>query len=408
VKLPACGRAAGKVILLGEHAVVYGRPALAAGLALGLEVEVKAGKGAARVVTDRPEVEADSRPLHLVKEAAAVVGIPPRDLVVSIRSELPPGAGLGSSAALSVAVLRALADAVGRSLGRDEELGLGRRLEAIFHGHPSGVAAAAAALGGCFRFVRGDPPTITPLRPARAIPLVVALARRPRSTGAAVGGLRARWRRTARVTSGSSMRSGRRRRGAHAALAGDLAALGRAFDQNQALLVELGVSAPEVDELVSAARAAGALGAKLTGGGAGGAVLALAPRPSVSSPHCARATWTRWSWRWRHDGDPSRARREREPGGREPRGARDAGDRARHAVAGRDAARARLLARAARGERDHGGGVRLLQPPARPREARPGPPDGRAHARAPAGRRELAAVPRWARQHRRRSRRTSP
>ena len=109
MNLPARGRAAGKVILLGEHAVVYGRPALAAGLALGLEVEVRSEKGPARVESDRPGMEADSRPLHLVKEAAAALHVAPRDLVVSIRSELPPGAGLGSSAALSVAVLRALA-----------------------------------------------------------------------------------------------------------------------------------------------------------------------------------------------------------------------------------------------------------------------------------------------------------
>src|SRR5205814_9968055 len=67
--------------------------------------------------------------------------------------------------------------------------------------------------------------------------------------------------------------------GARAAEVGDLAALGRAFDENQALLEALGVSAPEVEALAAAARGAGALGAKLTGGGAGGAVIALAAEP---------------------------------------------------------------------------------------------------------------------------------
>ena len=281
MNLPARGRAAGKVILLGEHAVVYGRPALAAGLALGLEVEVRSEKGPARVETDRPGMEADSRPLHLLKEAAAALHVAPRDLVVSIRSELPPGAGLGSSAALSVALLRALASATGRTLRADDELALGRRLEAIFHGHPSGIDPAAAALGGCFRFVRGEPPSITPLRPARPLPLVVALGRRPRSTGAAVGGLRSRWEanrtRYERLFDavGAVVADG-----ARAAETGDLAALGAAFDRNQTLLVELGVSAADVDELVTVAREAGALGAKLTGGGTGGAVLALAPDPA--------------------------------------------------------------------------------------------------------------------------------
>ena len=280
MKLPARGRAAGKVILLGEHAVVYGRPALAAGLALGLEVQVRAGEGAARVESDHTELLADERPLRLVEEAAAALGLAPRGFVAQIRSALPPGAGLGSSAALAIAVLRALAEAAGRRLTGDDELALGRRLEAIFHGHPSGIDPAAAALGTCFRFVRGEPPTITPLRTVRSLPLVIALGRGARSTGAAVIGLRARWEadraRHERVFDEIATVVDA---GARAAECGDLAALGRAFDQNQELLAALGVSAPEVERVAAAAHAAGALGAKLTGGGAGGAVIALATDP---------------------------------------------------------------------------------------------------------------------------------
>jgi mevalonate kinase len=280
VNLPARGRAAGKVILLGEHAVVYGRPALAAGLAIGLEVEVTAATGPARLASDRPELADDPRPDRLVRDAAAALGLEARDFVVRVRSELPAGAGLGSSAALAVALLRALARVAGRSLARDEELALGRRLEAIFHGHPSGIDPAAAALGGCFRFVRGEPPAITPLRPGRPLPLVIALGARPRSTGAAVTGLRERWEaegaRHERLFDEVAVVV---EHGARAVEAGDLAALGRAFDRNQELLTDLGVSAPEVEALARAARAAGALGAKLTGGGAGGAVLALAAEP---------------------------------------------------------------------------------------------------------------------------------
>jgi len=279
VNLPARGRAAGKVILLGEHGVVYGRPALAAGLALGLEAEVRGGTGPLRLESDR-SID-DPRPARLVEEAATALAIEPRDLVVRVRSELPAGVGLGSSAALAVAVLRALAAAAGRTLARDEELALGRRLEAIFHGQSSGIDPAAAALGGgCFRFVRGEPPLITPLAAGAPLPLVVAFGERPRRTGAAVGALRARW---------EAERTRHERlfdeiaavveAGAHAVRAGDLAALGRCFDENQALLAVLGVSAPEVEALARAARRAGALGAKLTGGGAGGAVVALAPEP---------------------------------------------------------------------------------------------------------------------------------
>jgi len=276
VNLPARGRAVGKVILLGEHAVVYGRPALAAGLGIGLEVEVREGQGPA-VESD---VTDDGRARRLVEEAATLVGLDPSRLVARVRSELPAGAGLGSSAALSIAVLRALARAAGRRLSTDEELAHGRRLEAIFHGHPSGIDPAAAALGTCFRFVRGEPPEIRPLRLLWPVPLVIALGERPRSTGVAVGGLRARWE-------GERARHERLfdeiatvvEAGARDAVVGDIAALGRAFTANQCLLRALGVSAPAVEELVEAAEAAGALGAKLTGGGAGGAVIAVAAEP---------------------------------------------------------------------------------------------------------------------------------
>jgi hydroxymethylglutaryl-CoA reductase len=278
VNLPARGRAAGKVILLGEHAVVYGRPALAASLSVGLEVEVTRGSGALRIESDRPELTSDPRPGVLAHQAAEALGLAPVDLVLRVRSELPAGVGLGSSAALAVGVLRALAAAAGRQLGRDEELALGRRLEAVFHGTPSGIDPAAALLGsGCFRFVRGDPPTITPIRVARPIPLLVVLAGPARSTGAAVAGLRARWEadrpRYDRLFDevGATVEAG-----TDAIERGDLAALGRAFDQNQALLETLGVSAPEVEAVAAATRDAGALGAKLTGGGAGGAVIAVA------------------------------------------------------------------------------------------------------------------------------------
>jgi len=288
----ARGRAGGKVILLGEHAVVYGRPAVAAGLPLGLEVEVTEGEGPA-VASDDQAMTADPRPRELVALAASLLGLDAARIVLRVRSELPAGRGLGSSAALAVATLRALATLAGTRLERSAELDAGRRLEAVFHGTPSGIDPAAAALGTCFRFMRGDPPSVTPLRPARPLPLVVAFGDRPRSTGAAVGGLRARWesdreRHDALFDAVAAVVE----RGARAMVAGDLAGLGHAFDDNQALLELLGVSSDEIAELVTAARQAGALGAKLTGGGAGGAVIALAADPEHVAARLGREGWT--------------------------------------------------------------------------------------------------------------------
>jgi mevalonate kinase len=294
VNLPARGRAAGKVILLGEHAVVYGRPALAATLALGIEVTAVRGPGGLRLESDRPELAGDQRSWQLAAEAAAALGIEPSGLVLRVCSELPPGAGLGSSAALAVAMLRALATAAGRRLAAPEELALGRRLERIFHGESSGIDPAAAALpgGGCFHFVRGEPPAVRPLRLGRPLPLVVALGETRRSTGAAVGGLRARWEADRPRYEGLlDAVAAVVEAGTEAAERGELHALGEALDRNQALLEELGVSAPEVEVLVAAARRGGALGAKLTGGGAGGAVIALGgdPEPLAAALRAAGA-----------------------------------------------------------------------------------------------------------------------
>jgi mevalonate kinase len=270
---PAHGRAGGKVILLGEHVVVYGRPALATGLPLAVDATVDLGAGP-RLIS---EAGGDPRTTRLVAEAARAFGLDPSKVVVHVRSDVPLGRGLGSSAALSVAVLRAMAGAAGRMLDVPATLRLGRELEGVFHGTPSGVDPAAAALGTCFRFVRGEPPTVTPIALGRPLRLVIAYGERARSTGSAVGALRERWERDRdRYDALFDEATTVVEQGIAAAERGDLRALGAAFDRNQAVLEALGVSHDDVERLVTAARAAGALGAKLTGGGAGGAIVALA------------------------------------------------------------------------------------------------------------------------------------
>lgn len=296
MNLPAHGDAGGKVILLGEHAVVYGRPALVAGVPLRLSVDLQAGVGP-RVDSDA--VRDDDRPVQLLRAAARHFGIDAGELVATVRSALPPGAGFGSSAALVIATVRAVAAAAGTTLSGKALLRLGRELEATFHGQSSGVDPAAAALGGCFWYALAshaavggvpahrdasddvEPPCVGSVPLPRPLSLVVARATGPRRTGAAVGGLRERWTadrprydalfdRVAAIVA----------RGTAALASGDLPALGRAFDDNQAVLAELGVSSPAIDDLVAVARRAGAFGAKLTGGGAGGAVIALAADPT--------------------------------------------------------------------------------------------------------------------------------
>jgi mevalonate kinase len=282
---PAQGRAGGKVILLGEHVVVYGRPALAAGIPLGVDAVLEEGAGP-RLVSDEPD---DGRGARLVAGVVREMGLDPTATVVRVRSTLPAGRGLGSSAALSIAVLRAAAAAAGRDLDTADELALGRRFEAIFHGTSSGIDPAAAALGTCFRFVRGEPPIVTPIVPGSRVGLVIAFGGAARSTGAIVDGLRARRQRDAdRYERVFDEVAAVVDDGVRALERGDRTALGAAFDRNQELLDVLGVSSPEVETIVRAARRAGARGAKLTGGGGGGAVIAVADDPEGVASRLAR------------------------------------------------------------------------------------------------------------------------
>src|SRR5688572_11474982 len=133
-------RAPGKVILLGEHAVVYGHPALAGALGRGVTVEVRPGRTlrvpAWGVDVSPGEASPLGRAYAAILEKFALCE-PPCGLEAAF--DLPAGAGLGSSAALSVAIARALGEATGRALTRAEELECAMAAETVFHGRASGI-----------------------------------------------------------------------------------------------------------------------------------------------------------------------------------------------------------------------------------------------------------------------------
>ncbi|HSY40555.1 MAG TPA: mevalonate kinase [Polyangia bacterium] len=269
----------GKVILVGEHAVVHGHAALAAGLSTGIAVEARAGRtsGASRLRVPAWSLEAsagDGTPVGRALEAIVRrIEAPVLDFVAD--AQIPSRAGLGSSAALSVAVARAAAAAVGRADATDAIDAAVMAAEEVFHGTPSGIDAAAAKSGVTGRFTRAT--GWHPVPVLQKITICVGLSGRPRDTAAqvaAVGRLRARLS----VAEDMLALLGRLADDAGVALAkGDVDGLGRIMDAAHGLLSALRLSSPELDTLVHAARAAGAVGAKLTGAGGGGAVIALAP-----------------------------------------------------------------------------------------------------------------------------------
>jgi len=266
-----CSAAPGKVILLGEHAVVYGRTALAASIDRYVEVVVT---GVGRASQHNTVGARHAVPLLALERAAELTGLDPASITVTVAADLPAGVGLGSSAALSVALIRALAKFAGQP--RSDALVCARafEIEKIFHGFPSGIDNTVVTYGGLIAFRRED--FVKPLATARPVPLVIALGRAPRETQKAVRGLRDRWERSPALYEPLFDEIDRLvNEAARAIAAGDLPTLGVLMNANHRLLQRLAVSTGELDEMVALARDSGASGAKLTGGGGGGAVICL-------------------------------------------------------------------------------------------------------------------------------------
>lgn len=264
-------RASGKVILLGEHAVVYGVPAIAAGIERGAEARASAAHEASLVIAGRT-VRADDE-MDLARAFRALLAVLGAGAVrVEARSDLPLGAGLGSSAAIAVAVARAVCEHANLDEALVPEAALA--FERIFHGNPSGIDTAAAQLGGCLWYTREG--GAQPIRLARSLELVVAIAGPSASTKSMVEAVARQREQRPEVFQKSLAGVEALVKNARLALeAGDLRALGRLFDLNQMLLSGLLVSNEAIENACAVARSAGALGAKLTGAGGGGAVIAL-------------------------------------------------------------------------------------------------------------------------------------
>lgn len=271
----------GKVILLGEHAVVYGYPALAGALSLGVTARGSPARDPQLVLPASLGSEARKLLGRAFQRAVHLSGAPTMRL--ELTSDLPVAMGLGSSAAVSVACARLLLSATGRPGATAEVLDLAHEMESEFHGTPSGVDHSCSAQGGLIRFERapGNPVAVREVKVAQPISVVVAICGPRAPTRTTVGSLRerqARWpERYARLFKEVGQVADD---GVRALEVGDLEALGDAMNVNHGLLSALGLSSLALDERVHALRREGALGAKLTGaGGDGGAVIGLFAEP---------------------------------------------------------------------------------------------------------------------------------
>jgi mevalonate kinase len=273
------------VILFGEHAVVYGRPALAVPVTrVQAEAVVAPGRPGCGLSIHAPDVnqvtslataEPDNPLAVIARVTLDALGLAtPPDWTLTVRSTVPIAAGMGSGAAVSAAIARALAAALGRQLAPETLSALVYQVERIHHGAPSGVDNTVVSYGLPVYFVRGEPPQ--PLSIARPFWLVIADTGVRSSTRVAIDYVRRAWEGDrSRYDSWFDQIAAIVEAARRAIETGDVDALGPLMDANQALLRALAVSSPELERLITAALAHGARGAKLVGAGRGGNMIAL-------------------------------------------------------------------------------------------------------------------------------------
>ena len=285
--------APGKVILVGEHAVVYGRPAIAApvwqAVATATVVPGAPGSGCHISAPDvglslRLADAGDDEPLAVVTRLAlARVG---RDCApdwqITLHSDIPIASGMGSGAALSTALVRSIMLAAGHAAEPAAVSELVYESERFYHGTPSGIDNTVVAYGQPIWFVKGQPPE--PFTPAAPVLLAIADTGIRSPTVLTVSAVREAWQHDRRRYEaifdaiGVVVRAAR-----HALEQGDAPALGALFNENHVLLKSIGVSCDAIEVLIAAAQAAGALGAKLSGAGGGGNIIAVVESATASA-----------------------------------------------------------------------------------------------------------------------------
>ncbi len=276
----------GKIILFGEHAVVYGSRAIAAPVPLAVRARVVDEDEGVWLVVPRWGVEQrlrmDPEKQRSFEKPAALVlrelGLTDRPMRIEVFSEMPRAMGLGGSAAVAVAIIRAIDRHFGLELSDDEVNKLAYQCECVAHGTPSGIDNTVATYGQPLVYRKGDPPEIHSLRFPEPLTFVIGLTGIESLTAKMVARVRDGRRRNRDVydtmfkgidaVSGQALEAIKRF---------DLERLGELMNVCQGLLNGLQVSSWELEELIQIARESGALGAKLTGGGGGGSMIALCP-----------------------------------------------------------------------------------------------------------------------------------
>ncbi len=275
------GSAHAKAILFGEHAVVYGAPAIAVPIhELAAEARVDSAAEGVRIESELFSGDASAAPARLqpvvtaIHAALAYCGKSDASVRVQILSAIPHSRGLGSSAAVAAAIARGITNWAGVQLTTAGLYDIVQQAERVAHGNPSGLDARAVTSDGAIRFDFG---AVSPVRIGAPLSFVLADSGIAGSTAEAVGAVRLRREQNPEGMETLLSRLASIAEGAIDDLAlGDHEAIGARMRDAHEVLHAIGVSSDALDALVAAAHDAGAIGAKLTGGGLGGCIIALA------------------------------------------------------------------------------------------------------------------------------------
>lgn len=289
------GIAAGKVILLGEHAVVYGKRALALPIPRAVAATVcESESGLSLLVPEwnlSQKIGArDSDIDAAIRLILRELGIDRDDFEIRMHSTLPRAKGLGSSAAFAVAIVRAFDVALGLGLADERVNEVAFACEKLAHGTPSGVDNTLATYARPMLFRNADGLQFDEVDLAEPPPIVIASGDERGNTHEQVAGVRTRYDNSRESYAAIFEQiDALSVAGAVALSKRDYAELGRLMNINHGLLNAIGVSTCELEQMVGVARDAGAVGAKLTGAGGGGSIVALCPETTTEVAKALRS-----------------------------------------------------------------------------------------------------------------------
>jgi mevalonate kinase len=276
----------GKAILLNEHFVVYGVPAIVS--AIGKYTVAKLNpidtpgwtitddrKATPKYKEDKIDQQKDSINRILKKMG---IDLSKNGIEISLNGTLYCASGIGASAASCVAIARALSEHFNLNMSDDEINDVAYEGEKGYHGSPSGIDNTASTFGGLIWFEKGENKIMDKISIPAPIEIVMGNTGKVADTAAAVAGVRERRGKNPEKYKEIFNRAENIAYLARNALKNeDHNELGKLMNENHKLLQQIEVSSKELDFLVKLARDQGAIGAKLTGGGLGGSIIALTP-----------------------------------------------------------------------------------------------------------------------------------